>query len=373
MACPVVSIVINNYNYGRFLPEAIASALAQTYPQTEVVVVDDGSTDNSRDVIKQHAGRIIPVLKENGGQASAFNHGLRASRGQIVVFLDADDVLLSDAARQLVSGFEDPKVVKVHWPLLVVDEQRKPTGELRPHQELEEGDFNEAVLQGGPWVTPSPPTSGNAWARTFLEQVFPVPEQDYRICADSYLIALALAYGKVKKIIEPQGLYRRHGLNQYGGSPFADKLRRDLEIYDLLCNALRAFLNKRGIAIDTEQWKRNSWPHRLHRATSEVSALIPRGAMVIVIDDDVWGGALAACGYRQLPFLERDGIYWGPPPDCDAAVAELARLRQSGARFVVVGWPSFWWLDHYIEFNRHLRSHSRLMKANELFVAFDLT
>src|SRR5215217_1250210 len=90
---PFVSVVVNNYNYGRFLGEAIDSALAQTYPRTEVVVVDDGSTDDSCSVIAGYDGRVVPVLKENGGQASAFNAGFAASRGDIVIFLDADDYL----------------------------------------------------------------------------------------------------------------------------------------------------------------------------------------------------------------------------------------------------------------------------------------
>lgn len=76
---PLASIIIDNYNYGRFLADAINSALAQTYQHTEVIVVDDGSTDNSREIISQYGDRIRPVLKENGGQGSAFNAGFEAS------------------------------------------------------------------------------------------------------------------------------------------------------------------------------------------------------------------------------------------------------------------------------------------------------
>ena len=64
---PLVTILINNYNYGRYLREAIDSALGQTYPFREVVVVDDGSTDNSRDIIRSYGSKILPILKENGG------------------------------------------------------------------------------------------------------------------------------------------------------------------------------------------------------------------------------------------------------------------------------------------------------------------
>src|SRR5579872_6996796 len=89
---PCVTVLINNYNYGRFLREAIDSALKQTYKNIEVVVVDDGSTDESREIIRGYGDRVVPVFKANGGQASAFNEGISASRGEIICFLDSDDI-----------------------------------------------------------------------------------------------------------------------------------------------------------------------------------------------------------------------------------------------------------------------------------------
>src|SRR5215208_2989974 len=101
---PLVSVLVSNYNYEHFLEEAVDSALKQTYSKLEVVVVDDGSTDGSRELIESYGDRVIPVLKENGGQASACNAGFRASKGEIVIFLDADDVLLPDTVGKVVAA-----------------------------------------------------------------------------------------------------------------------------------------------------------------------------------------------------------------------------------------------------------------------------
>ena len=93
----LVSIIITNYNYGAYLQSSIDSALRQRYEHIEVIVVDDGSTDNSREIIDSYGGRIVSILKANGGQCSCCNLGFQRSRGEGVIFLDADDVLFEDA------------------------------------------------------------------------------------------------------------------------------------------------------------------------------------------------------------------------------------------------------------------------------------
>ena len=129
MFTPLVSILINNYNYGRFLGAAIESALSQDYPSIEIVVVDDGSTDNSRDIIDRYAGRIISVIKENGGQASAFNAGFAASQGEILCFLDADDLFNPEKVGRVVKAFLEQglnsRSLMVHHLLAVKNETGK--------------------------------------------------------------------------------------------------------------------------------------------------------------------------------------------------------------------------------------------------------
>jgi glycosyltransferase involved in cell wall biosynthesis len=123
---PLVSVIINNYNYGRFLQDAIDSALNQTYSHTEVIVVDDGSTDNSREILASYGDKITPVLKENGGQASAFNAGFAASQGDIICFLDSDDIFLPEKVAIVVDVFGDsPDLGWCFHPLKLVDTNAK--------------------------------------------------------------------------------------------------------------------------------------------------------------------------------------------------------------------------------------------------------
>jgi glycosyltransferase involved in cell wall biosynthesis len=380
MAGPRVSVIIGNYNYGRFLGEAIDSALGQTHPDTEVVVVDDGSTDHSREVLAGYGDRVIPVVKANGGMGSTYNAGLPRSRGEVVLFLDADDLLLPSAAAAAVQALRDSGVAKAHWPLYEVDEWGRRTGEVVPRQPLPEGDFRAATIATGPDCYLSPPTTGNAWSRRFLDQVLPLPEPEYRQHADAYLATLAPLFGTVRRVAEPQAHYRIHGSNDYASRPTHEKNKRNLKIYDRRCAALATHLARQGVGVDPAVWKdRNpyyAWMRRLAAATEELSALVPVGGSVILVDEDQWadrwGGSGLLEGRRCLPFLERGGQYWGPPPDDDVAVRELERLRRSGASFLAFGWPAFWWLEHYAGLRRHLRAHFPCVLENDCLVVFDL-
>lgn len=252
------SIIINNYNYGQFLREAIESALSQTYPNLEVVVVDDGSTDQSRSTIEGYGNRIIPVLKANGGQGSAINAGFAASRGEYILFLDSDDFLHPGAVQRIMHKFRsDVSLGKVHFRLEMVDNTGRSLGRTVPnaYTPLPEGDLSETVHKYGPGSYTNPPTTGNAFRRKSLDMVLPIPEKDYRISADSYLFMTIPFTGTMGSLDGTFGSYRVHQNNGYWQTSLnLDKLHRQVELYLVRVRDLREFLQRIGVKGTPITW-----------------------------------------------------------------------------------------------------------------------
>src|SRR5690349_5275718 len=214
---PLVSIIINNYNYGRFLGEAIDSALGQTYPHREVIVVDDGSTDNSREVMADYGELIIPVLKENGGQGSAFNAGFAVSKGELIFFLDSDDLFYPEkvaAIQRAMSAEFYGKHVMLYHPMDVVDESGKKQGTALPSgAHPVEPNLLDYARKYAYVPFAGSPTSGLAMSRELARRIFPVPEA--RICADDFVVRAAALLGEVHWIPNRLGAYRVHDGNNY--------------------------------------------------------------------------------------------------------------------------------------------------------------
>lgn len=128
MSDRLVSVVIPNYNYARFLPEAIDSVLAQTYRAVEIIVVDDGSKDESAQVLQRYDGRVKAILQANAGVSAARNTGIRASRGEAVAFLDSDDAWDSTKLERQMQHLETPSVGLVHTGVEYVDSAGRRLG-----------------------------------------------------------------------------------------------------------------------------------------------------------------------------------------------------------------------------------------------------
>lgn len=205
---PLISIVINNYNYSQYLRVCINSALAQTWPNCEVIVVDDGSTDDSRDVIESYSSEITAYYKENEGQGSAYNLGFKQSSGEWIIFLDSDDLLSPVALERSIACIEN-NVTNIQFYLEIVDRYGKGSGFLFPSQKMHDG--NVLPLLKMFRFYNSPPSSGNLYSRKFLSKVLPMPEKEWRISADAYLILAAPVFGEIRSVKEILGYYRRHG------------------------------------------------------------------------------------------------------------------------------------------------------------------
>lgn len=363
---PRASVVVSSFDYARYLPQAIESALAQTASATEVVVVDDGSTDGSREVIARYGGEVTTILKRNGGQASAFNAGFAASRGDVVLFLDSDDVLLPQAVETALEALGSDDAVKAHWPLEEIDADGRRTGRLVPAEGLRGGSLLPALIETGLAEYDWPPTSGNAWSRSLLDELLPMPEEPYRRCPDIYLGALARLYGRIEVVDEPQSLYRLHGSNNVERITYDEERERLDHVYASLDERLRA----RGVEVDVERWKERSWVHRLPRLREDLRGTLPAGSPVAVLDEDKLRSQLTE--WETAPFPARGGEYWGPPADDEQLIADLERTRSTGATHLVVAWPAFWWLEFYAGFAERLRGSCPCVLENERVAVFDL-
>jgi len=213
-----VDVVVTNHNYARFLPEAIESACAQTHPDVHVVVVDDGSTDGSREVLEGFADRVEVVLKEQGGQASALNAGLERCHGEVLLVLDADDRLRPQAAQRVAAAFAaGPSLSKVQFPMAIVDADGDPTGEVKPggHLRAPTGDQRRAEL-AFPFDLPWLPGGGTGFRTEAVRRILPIPTADYpRSGADWYLVHLTALLGEAALLDEVCAEYRVHGGNAY--------------------------------------------------------------------------------------------------------------------------------------------------------------
>jgi len=220
---PLLSIIITNYGYGKYIRSAIDSALGVSYPHKEIIVVDDGSGDESPNIIRSFGDRITAILKENGGQASAANAGFFRSRGLLVLFLDSDDSVEPEIMDQVLPAFKQG-VAKVQYPMHLIDKNGKSLGGMFPNYtasitaEMVASEFTRTGFYE------CSPTSGNIYARWFLEQIFPMP---VRIAPgfDCFMNMAAPYYGQIISLLHPCARYRIHDKNSWA----VDGLTRRLD------------------------------------------------------------------------------------------------------------------------------------------------
>ena len=275
-----VSFLINNYNYGRFLGDAIRSVLNQAIEgeniSYEVIVVDDGSTDDSSAVMAQFGDRITAILKPNGGQASAFNAGVAASSGEWICFLDADDVVRSDKAQmilQVASAYPDAEWI--FHPLQPVDADLVPIDmtqideipidhkaqlladpiDVRASMEKGRLDYRKLPF-------PTPATSGLCIRRSRLTHILPMPESDGISLNDSYLQYTTMGTSPGLFLSHRLASQRYHGKNAFiqGDNPILNARIFLLTAYWLYHRfaTLRQFSNQILACAIVESWRSHS-------------------------------------------------------------------------------------------------------------------
>jgi len=243
---PVFSVLINNYNYADYLKVAIESVLEQTFKDFELIVVDDGSTDLSKDIIDSFDDeRIIRIYKENGGQASAFNVGFEKCTGQYVAFLDSDDTFDINKLEIIYGIFQRYDYAAVQHKLRVIDSEGVDMGKLHPggiligdHDLLGKYfEMNRTNLYSS--------TSGIVVPRRLLKNILPIPEKEWRICADVPLFRPLALMGRVYTMSEPAGSYRIHGSN--GWMNTEQQSEKSLEMLLRSNSCVNSFLKIWGI------------------------------------------------------------------------------------------------------------------------------
>jgi hypothetical protein len=366
-----VSVVISSFNYERFVGEAIRSALEQVGAETEVIVVDDGSTDGSREVIEGFGALIEAIFKENRGQASALNTGFERSSGEAVIFLDSDDLLLPGAASAVARALADRSAAKAHWSMPVLDGQGRRTGRIQDPV-LAEGDLRRHVLDEGPLcdaTIPNPPMSGNAFARSFLERVMPIPEQAYVTSPDEYLFGLAPAFGRIVRL-PSQSLYRLHGENAHIAPSFEHRLAFQEEHYAIVAATIADAWDGAGAPLPRAAWGRSAWWLRSGRAVRAIDAAIPTGERLALLDEAALGVGHDLRGRRVVALPESDGEFGGRPASDAEALAGLERARAEGIRYFAVAWPAFWWLEEYPRMASALAADAQLLHASDDLVVY---
>ena len=253
MAKIFVSILIDTYNHERFMEEAIVSVLEQDFPaaEREIIVVDDGSTDSTAEIVRKFEPQVRLVRKANGGQASAFNVGIPECKGEIVAFLDGDDWWAPGKLKAVCSALSENADIGLvgHGITEVYADGREHTELLRetPRFRIESEGGALAFCRRKSFLG----TSRLTFRSEVLRRIGPVPEA-IRIQADEYLFTVGAVLADVLILREPLTFYRLHAGNAFQvADGNLEALRRKYEVLAALAEDLRSKLKGMGVGERT--------------------------------------------------------------------------------------------------------------------------
>ncbi len=269
---PIISIIIDTYNYGAYIENAINSALSQTLLEDlrEIIVIDDGSIDDTSERVAAFGNKIVYHRKENGGQASAFNVGISFARGDYIAFLDADDYFYPTKLSKVLAIFKrDENIGIVFNKFDMVDEGGKVINRNMPKQ-LISGNIKHRVLMGYPSGSPS---SGISIKKEIAQKIS-VPEAPFRISADYFYLNIIPLITEVGVIETSEHAYRIHNSNLYMKK--ADTERAKMHI------------NQDSVILDVAEKRGLSFFKGLHDLNYSPKAKTIHGRIGIFIEGVVW-------------------------------------------------------------------------------------
>jgi glycosyltransferase involved in cell wall biosynthesis len=252
MARPLLSVLVDTYNHEKFIEQAIVSVLEQDFPMqdVEILVVDDGSTDGTPEILKGFEPRIRNLRKSNGGQASAFDLGIPECQGDVISFLDGDDWWAPGKLRRVAEFLAAEPAVGIvgHGILEAFEDGTLRCGAPERQERLRLDSFAAARVfrLRKSYLGTSRMTIRSSIARKIL----PVPES-LVFEADEYLFTLAATISDLAILPDPLTYYRQHSANLYnaGGGDLRG-LRRKQAVMAALAEALRRELPLRGVPDD---------------------------------------------------------------------------------------------------------------------------
>jgi glycosyltransferase involved in cell wall biosynthesis len=237
-----VSVIICTYNYARFLPQCLESVLSQTRTPDEIIVVDDGSTDETPEVVKRYEG-IRYIRQDHAGKVVAFNKGLEVTTGDIICHLDADDYWFERKVERLIDIFSCyPSAGGIIHDAVIIHEDEAPPKELPPNGFPQMLDLEKAILSAFVYLPSkyrnlsnryfkgwsiTPFAGGITVRREIIQQYLPLPKS-INLSTDGFLWFVSAIHGLVY-LPEVLCVYRHHKGSYWGGNPQA--MAEQIELY----------------------------------------------------------------------------------------------------------------------------------------------
>jgi hypothetical protein len=394
-----VTVAIPTYNRSELLKISLASVLAQDYPNFVVIVLDNASSDDTEAVVRSFADSRVTYIRNeiNIGAMSNWNKAITLNTSPYLnIFLD-DDVMVKGFIRNSVQLLDENPGVAFSYTLSRYIDSGGAAQHLQEADDVPSGainglEFLQLIVDGKP-CTINPSTVLMRARALKLLGSFDSSHASHTFDRNLYYrLATHFDVGVIKKELVQVRLHEGQisqiaWRSSKGTGPYAAISERIDALAYLLRStraqdpAFREWLAERLLASNARRselahilvpdlyW---DWKDRLKMAKRELLALIPPGETFILVDQEQWETVGDFSDHSVHPFLERDGQYWGPPPDDQTAIQELERMRKTGANFIVFGWPAFWWLDHYGGLHDYLSSKCRCILQNSRLIAYDL-